>query len=210
MPETCAPGRRHAAGNIWRAPRERCREPRLTLAFATGFLRFFLDYGLFTYLPLLVALRYGATADDQRMADRRLRGRLDRHRDQHRPHLRRVADRAAAGGRVLRERHRRSASSRSARRCGRSPSRVPVRARQRTDLAVAEEPADAAHAAETARRRDLGRSRHPADREIAGAGPARARCCWQRQLEAVFWSLAALSAFGMLVLALVSLRPGRP
>jgi MFS family permease len=37
------------------------REPRLTLAFATGFLRFFLDYGLFTYLPLLVALRYGAS-----------------------------------------------------------------------------------------------------------------------------------------------------
>ena len=37
------------------------REPRLTLAFATGFVRFFLDYGLFTYLPLIVALRYGAT-----------------------------------------------------------------------------------------------------------------------------------------------------
>jgi MFS family permease len=33
----------------------------LTLAFATGFVRFFLDYGLFTYLPLLLALRYGAT-----------------------------------------------------------------------------------------------------------------------------------------------------
>ena len=38
------------------------REPRLTLAFATGFMRFFLDYGLFTYLPLLVVLRYGASA----------------------------------------------------------------------------------------------------------------------------------------------------
>jgi MFS family permease len=37
------------------------REPRLTLAFLTGFLRFFLDYGLYTYLPLLVALRYGAS-----------------------------------------------------------------------------------------------------------------------------------------------------
>jgi predicted MFS family arabinose efflux permease len=32
------------------------------MAFATGFLRFFLDYGLFTYLPLLVALRYSASA----------------------------------------------------------------------------------------------------------------------------------------------------
>ena len=37
------------------------REPRLTLAFATGFLRFFLDYGLYTYLPIIVALRYGAS-----------------------------------------------------------------------------------------------------------------------------------------------------
>ena len=38
------------------------REPRLTVAFGTGFLRFFLDYGLYTYLPLLLALRYGASA----------------------------------------------------------------------------------------------------------------------------------------------------
>jgi MFS family permease len=38
------------------------REPHLTLAFATGFLRFFLDYGLFTYLPFLVALRYDVSA----------------------------------------------------------------------------------------------------------------------------------------------------
>ena len=37
------------------------REPRLTLAFATGFVRFFLDYGLYTYLPIIVALRYGST-----------------------------------------------------------------------------------------------------------------------------------------------------
>jgi MFS family permease len=37
------------------------REPRFTLAFATGFLRFFLDYGLYTYMPILVAVRYGAT-----------------------------------------------------------------------------------------------------------------------------------------------------
>jgi predicted MFS family arabinose efflux permease len=38
------------------------REPRLTLAFATGFMRFFLYYGLYTYLPLLIVLRYGASA----------------------------------------------------------------------------------------------------------------------------------------------------
>jgi ACDE family multidrug resistance protein len=38
------------------------REPRLTIAFGTGFLRFFLDYGLYTYLPLLLVLRYGASA----------------------------------------------------------------------------------------------------------------------------------------------------
>lgn len=39
------------------------REPRLTIAFGTGFLRFFLDYGLFTYLPLLIALHHaGAPA----------------------------------------------------------------------------------------------------------------------------------------------------
>jgi ACDE family multidrug resistance protein len=37
------------------------REPRLTLAFATGFLRFFLDFGLYTYLPIIAALRYGAS-----------------------------------------------------------------------------------------------------------------------------------------------------
>jgi len=36
------------------------REPRFAVAFGTGFLRFFLDYGLYTYLPLLLALRYGA------------------------------------------------------------------------------------------------------------------------------------------------------
>jgi predicted MFS family arabinose efflux permease len=36
------------------------REPRFAVAFGTGFLRFFLDYGLYTYLPILLALRYGA------------------------------------------------------------------------------------------------------------------------------------------------------
>ena len=60
MPETGRPG----SDSFWRygaRTARALREPRLTLAFATGFLRFFLDYGLFTYLPLLVALRYGAT-----------------------------------------------------------------------------------------------------------------------------------------------------
>ena len=38
------------------------REPRLRTAFATGFIRFFTDYGLFTYFSLFLALRYGAIA----------------------------------------------------------------------------------------------------------------------------------------------------
>src|SRR5688500_1019920 len=60
MPETGRPGSDSLRSYLARTSRA-IREPRLTLAFATGFLRFFLDYGLFTYLPLLVALRYGAT-----------------------------------------------------------------------------------------------------------------------------------------------------
>jgi MFS family permease len=61
MPETLSPGAdtlREYLARTFRA----VREPRLTLAFAAGFLRFFLDYGLFTYLPLLVVLHYGASA----------------------------------------------------------------------------------------------------------------------------------------------------
>jgi predicted MFS family arabinose efflux permease len=61
MPETCNPGvdtfRQYLAGTA-----RAVREPRLRLAFSVGFLRFFLDYGLFTYLPLLVVLRYHASA----------------------------------------------------------------------------------------------------------------------------------------------------
>jgi MFS family permease len=60
MPETGRPGSDSLRSYLARTSRA-IREPRLTLAFATGFLRFFLDYGLFTYLPLLVALRHGAT-----------------------------------------------------------------------------------------------------------------------------------------------------
>ena len=60
MPETNAGGADTLRQYLTRTARA-LREPRLTLAFATGFLRFFLDYGLFTFLPLLVALRYGAS-----------------------------------------------------------------------------------------------------------------------------------------------------
>ncbi len=60
MPETGQPGGDTLRQYLARTSRA-IREPRLTLAFATGFLRFFLDYGLYTYLPILAALRYGAS-----------------------------------------------------------------------------------------------------------------------------------------------------
>jgi MFS family permease len=60
MPETNPAGQDSLRQYLARTSRA-IREPRLTLAFATGFLRFFLDYGLYTYLPILTALRYGAT-----------------------------------------------------------------------------------------------------------------------------------------------------
>jgi predicted MFS family arabinose efflux permease len=60
MPETGRRGEDSLKQYLSRTSRA-IREPRLTLAFATGFLRFFLDYGLYTYLPILVALRYGAS-----------------------------------------------------------------------------------------------------------------------------------------------------
>ena len=59
MPET-----NHSApdtiGSYLRRTLRVIREPRFAVAFGTGFLRFFLDYGLYTYLPILLALRYGA------------------------------------------------------------------------------------------------------------------------------------------------------
>jgi MFS family permease len=61
MPETVSLGTDTLKQYLARTFRA-VREPHLTLAFATGFLRFFLDYGLFTYLPLLVVLHYGASA----------------------------------------------------------------------------------------------------------------------------------------------------
>ena len=60
MPETNHGGHDSLKEYLARTSRA-IREPRLTLAFATGFLRFFLDYGLYTYLPIIVALRYGAS-----------------------------------------------------------------------------------------------------------------------------------------------------
>jgi ACDE family multidrug resistance protein len=60
MPETGRPGEDSLKQYLARTSRA-IREPRLTLAFATGFLRFFLDYGLYTYLPIIAALRYGAS-----------------------------------------------------------------------------------------------------------------------------------------------------
>jgi predicted MFS family arabinose efflux permease len=59
MPETGRPRQDSLRPYLTRTCRA-LREPRFTLAFATGFLRFFLDYGLYTYLPILVAFRYGA------------------------------------------------------------------------------------------------------------------------------------------------------
>jgi predicted MFS family arabinose efflux permease len=38
------------------------RRPRLLVAFAAGFLRFFLDYGYFTYLPVYLALKRGTSS----------------------------------------------------------------------------------------------------------------------------------------------------
>jgi MFS transporter, ACDE family, multidrug resistance protein len=59
MPETNHSGS-DTIGSYLRRTLRAIREPRLAVAFGTGFLRFFLDYGLYTYLPLLLALRYGA------------------------------------------------------------------------------------------------------------------------------------------------------
>jgi MFS transporter, ACDE family, multidrug resistance protein len=59
MPETHHSGS-DTIGSYLRRTLRAIREPRFAVAFGTGFLRFFLDYGLYTYLPLLLALRYGA------------------------------------------------------------------------------------------------------------------------------------------------------
>ncbi len=61
MPETSRPGT-DTLRQYFRQTLRGLREPRLRTAFVTGFTRFFLDYGLFTYLSLFLALRYGASA----------------------------------------------------------------------------------------------------------------------------------------------------
>jgi predicted MFS family arabinose efflux permease len=61
MPETCAPGSDSLKPYV-RRTLQALREPRLAVAFSAGFLRFFLDYGLYTYLPLLLSFRYGLKA----------------------------------------------------------------------------------------------------------------------------------------------------
>jgi MFS family permease len=61
MPETT--GRRpQGLRDYTRRTLQAIRAPRLTTAFFTGFLRFFLDTGLYTYLAVFLALRYGASA----------------------------------------------------------------------------------------------------------------------------------------------------
>ena len=61
MPETGTP---HSGGfaHYLRQTAGALRERRLRIAFFTGFVRFFLDYGLYTYIPLLLSLQYGASA----------------------------------------------------------------------------------------------------------------------------------------------------
>lgn len=61
MPETNAAGG-HSLKQYLTDTSIAVRQPRLVIAYGTGFLRFFLDYGLYTYLPLLLSMRYGAPA----------------------------------------------------------------------------------------------------------------------------------------------------
>jgi MFS family permease len=60
MPETCGDTSDRLKPYLLRTAAA-LLEPRLRIAFVTGFLRFFLDYGLYTYLPLFISARYGAT-----------------------------------------------------------------------------------------------------------------------------------------------------
>ncbi|MDH3443248.1 MAG: MFS transporter [Deltaproteobacteria bacterium] len=60
MPETRGKqknGARNYLGDILRL----ARHPRLLIAFAAGFLRFFLDYGFLTYLPLFLVRIHGVS-----------------------------------------------------------------------------------------------------------------------------------------------------
>ena len=60
MPETRGTAA-FSAGRYFRHVVRVVRNPRLLLAFAAGFLRFFLDYGFFTYLPLFLVRSHGLT-----------------------------------------------------------------------------------------------------------------------------------------------------
>jgi MFS family permease len=60
MPETRPQGARNLSA-YFHSMSQAIRERKVSLAFAVGFLRFFLDYGIFIYLPLLLTLRYGAS-----------------------------------------------------------------------------------------------------------------------------------------------------
>ncbi len=58
MPETRGTAA-FSAGRYFRDLTRVVRNPRLLLAFAAGFLRFFLDYAFFTYLPLFLVRSHG-------------------------------------------------------------------------------------------------------------------------------------------------------
>lgn len=58
MPETRGTAT-FSAGRYFKDLVRVVRNPRLLLAFAAGFLRFFLDYGFFTYLPLFLVRSHG-------------------------------------------------------------------------------------------------------------------------------------------------------
>lgn len=60
MPETRPPGLFDTRQYI-RSIGVALTDKRVSLAFAVGFFRFFLDYGFFIYLPLFLHLRYGAS-----------------------------------------------------------------------------------------------------------------------------------------------------
>ena len=58
MPETRGTAS-FSARRYFRDVAQVLRNPRLLLAFAAGFLRFFLDYAFFTYLPLFLVRKHG-------------------------------------------------------------------------------------------------------------------------------------------------------
>jgi len=171
MPETGRPRQDSLRPYLMRTSRA-LREPRFALAFATGFLRFFLDYGLYTYLPILVAFRYGATPVAVGVLITLSAVGSILTASSHPTHPRPRFDRKARGAGVLsqRDRARYPGAGRTivAGRC----RDVAVRAWQRSDFAVTEKPDDAAHTTGATRWCDCGRPCDPADCEIGGASVA--------------------------------------